>query len=258
MQEQCENDENKVMTMYYSIPCLMSVLASDCTGKPIRDLSVEIERENISVFDNDEAALKRLLRLNQIASNPRLIDESYSCQSGKEVVLDFLLEDICNSDDKCIVWSSFVHNIDYFEDHYSKYNPVKVHGKMAIKYRNLSIKKFLDDDSCKVLFATPQAAKEGLTLTVANHAIFYDRGFSLDDYLQAQDRIHRISQTKTCFIHNIMLRGSIDEWIDALLSAKHNAAMLAQGDINRDSYAKLADYSYGEMIKEILEAGDIK
>jgi hypothetical protein len=41
MQEQCENEEDKVMTMYYSIPCLMSVLASDCTGQPIRDLSVE-------------------------------------------------------------------------------------------------------------------------------------------------------------------------------------------------------------------------
>lgn len=32
---------------------------------------------------------------------------------------------------------------------------------------------------------------------MANHVIFYDRGFSLDDYLQAQDRIHRISQKKT-------------------------------------------------------------
>ncbi len=43
----------------------------------------------------------------------------------------------------------------------------------------------------------------GLTLTVANQAVLYDRSFSLDDYLQAQDRIHRISQTQTCYVWNL-------------------------------------------------------
>lgn len=68
-----------------------------------------------------------------------------------------------------------------------------------------------------MLIATPAAAKEGLTLTVANHAVFYDRSFSLDDYLRAQDRIHRISQTRTCFVTNLIASHSIDEWVDVLL-----------------------------------------
>ena len=72
-----------------------------------------------------------------------------------------------------------------------------------------------------MLFATPASAKEGLTLTEANHVIFYDRGFSLDDYLQAQDRIQNI-QTKTCYVHNIITKGTIDEWIDDYY-AKQNA-----------------------------------
>ena len=58
---------------------------------------------------------------------------------------------------------------------------------------------------------------------------FYDRGFSLDDYLQAQDRIHRISQKKTCYVHNIIIKDSIDEWVDLLLKAKQNAAELSTG-----------------------------
>ena len=91
---------------------------------------------------------------------------------------------------------------------------------------------------------------------MANHVIFYDRGFSLDDYLQAQDRIHRISQTKTCFIHNIIISGSIDEWIDALLEAKQKAAFLAQGDITLDDYQKVADYSFGDLIRQILLQGE--
>ena len=106
------------------------------------------------------------------------------------------------------------------------------------------------------MFATPASAKEGLTLTMANHVIFYDRGFSLDDYLQAQDRIHRISQTKTCYVHNLMINGSIDEWVDVLLRAKQNAAFLAQGDMSIEEYRNIADYSFGDMIKAILSKAD--
>lgn len=124
---------------------------------------------------------------------------------------------------------------------------------MAIAERNKSVDKF-KTDSYKILFATPASAKEGLTLTMANHVIFYDSGFSLDDYLQAQERIHRISQTKTCYIYNLIVSGSVDEWIDVLLKAKQTAAFLVQGDINEDEYSSSIDYSFGDIIKEILNS----
>ena len=123
---------------------------------------------------------------------------------------------------------------------------------MSIDDRNKSVKKFKEDESCRVLFATPQSAKEGLTLTVANNVIFYDRGFNLDDYLQAQDRIHRISQDKECNIYILMIEKSIDIWIDKLLVAKQNAAFLAQGDYKITAYKEVADYSYSELIRDIL------
>jgi SNF2 family DNA or RNA helicase len=109
-----------------------------------------------------------------------------------------------------------------------------------------------------VLIATPGAAKEGLTLTVANHVIFFDRSFSLDDYLQAQDRIHRVSQVKTCYVYNLIMRDSIDEWVDLLLQAKKLAAQLAQGDISYDYYKKNMSYSYGEIVRGILDLEDTK
>ena len=102
------------------------------------------------------------------------------------------------------------------------------------------------------MFATPGAAKEGLTLTCANHVIYYDRGFSLDDYLQSQDRIHRISQSKTCYIYNLIMKDSIDEWIDILLNAKRLAAQLGQNDISIDYYRSQISYNFGEIVKAIL------
>lgn len=215
------------------------------------ELRVEVIKNGEEVEDDSSAVVKRLLRLVQVTSNPRLVDESYIGESAKEKILDNLIAEILAAGEKCIVWSNFIDNIDYFYNKYANYGTAKVHGKMSIQDRNRSVDYFRTDD-CKILFATPASAKEGLTLTMANHVIFYDRGFSLDDYLQSQDRIHRISQTKTCYIHNIIVSGSIDEWVDALLEAKQNAASLAQGDMTLNDYQKVADYSFGDLIRQIL------
>ena len=237
---------------YYSIKCSFEAVQKIMYDQIKNDLEILVQKNDTAILDDEEASLKRLLRLVQVASNPRLIDDLYGSCSGKEAKLEILLKEIINRGEKVIVWSSFIENIDYFTEKYLQYNPVKIHGKLAIDRRNKAVKKFKEDETCRILFATPQSAKEGLTLTVANNVIFYDRGFNLDDYLQAQDRIHRISQTKECNIYNLLIENSIDEWVDLLLQAKQNAAFLAQGDYQLAKYKSMIDYSYGDLIKDIL------
>ncbi len=215
------------------------------------EMTTTIHRGDFAILDESQDSLKRLLRLVQAASNPRLLDDRYDSISGKEQILDELIDDIIQRGEKVIVWSSFTENVDYFCRKYKVHGAVKITGKMNVEDRGRSVDNFKHGDA-KILFATPQSAKEGLTLTVANNCIFYDRGFNLDDYLQAQDRIHRISQKKQCNIHNLIVADSIDMWIDKLLKAKQNAAFLAQGDISIEDYQQVADYSFGDMVKEIL------
>lgn len=215
------------------------------------ELEIEVVKYGETIFDDSSAIVKRLLRLVQVVSNPKLVDESYNEESAKEILLDKILCTILDKNEKCIVWSNFIENINFFSRKYRRYGTAKIHGKLTIEERNKAV-DFFRSDECKILFATPASAKEGLTLTMANHVIFYDRGFSLDDYLQAQDRIHRISQKRTCYVHNVIIKGSIDEWIDVLLQAKQNAALLAQGDFSLGEYKNVADYSYGDLIKDIL------
>lgn len=240
--------------VYKTIKALPGKLQKEMYRKVMEELQVEVTQNGETILDDDSSALKRLLRLNQVASNPRLLDDNYNEKSGKQQQLDLLIENIISKGEKCIVWSNFIENIDFFSKQYAEYHSRKIHGSMTIEDRNKSVELFKNDPECKVLFATPQAAKEGLTLTVANHVIFYDRGFNLDDYLQAQDRIHRISQKKTCYVYNLMLENSIDIWIDQLLDAKQYAAFLAQGDIDVSEYKQKTDYSYGELIREILSS----
>lgn len=216
-----------------------------------QEMALELKRGNTIVIDESEETIKRLLRLVQITSNPRLIDDSYNEMSAKEVLLEQTIEKIVKRGEKAIIWSIFTDNIDKFCKKYKHMNSVKITGKMSIEDRNRSVKAFKEGNA-QLLFATPQSAKEGLTLTIANNAIFYDRGFNLDDYLQAQDRIHRISQKNDCHIYNLMINDSIDIWVDLLLKAKQRAAFLAQGDISIETYQNEADYTFSNIIHEIL------
>ncbi|MER9946217.1 DEAD/DEAH box helicase [Mesorhizobium sp. M0092] len=216
------------------------------------ELEATVQSDGVMVVDDAESALKRLLRLVQVASNPRLVDQSYDRTPGKLSKLLQLVGDAVGGGSKVIVWTSFVDNATWLADRLAEHHAVVVHGGLEIDERQESIRAFKQDDQVSVLVATPGAAKEGLTLTVANHAVFYDRSFSLDDYLQAQDRIHRISQKQTCFVWNLVAKDTIDEWVEALLTAKRLAAQLAQADMNVQDYVSAANYDFGKMVVEIL------
>lgn len=204
-----------------------------------KELYIEIENmSGESILDKSENILKRLLRLTQIASNPKLIDSSYSEDPAKFILLDKLVKEIVNRGEKVIIWTSFVNNIITLRNRYSRYNSLTIYGKMKIEERNKAVKWFQEDPDYKVLVANPTAAKEGLTLTTANNAIYVDRTFNLVDYLQSQDRIHRISQKRTCNIFIIIAKNTVDEYINELLMKKNEIAKMIQGDIKHINFPK--------------------
>lgn len=242
----------------------------DLPTKTIVNHDVELERRQAEIYsryrdemayewddlgalqlDDADDVLKRLLRLVQCASNPALVTAAYREQPGKFATLFALCRE-CVPSSKLIVWTSFVGNVIWLADELREFGALTLHGRMPMWARDDSISRFLVDDACRVLVATPGAAKEGLTLTVANQAVFYDRSFSLDDYIQAQDRIHRISQTTECTVHNLIARNTIDEWINSLLHAKYLAAQLAQGDIGRGDFERQFSGSLTEELRRVL------
>ena len=216
----------------------------------------EVMQDGALTEDDAEAVLKRLLRLVQVTSNPGLVDDGYREEPGKLVELMRLVKEATEDGSKVIVWTSFVQNAEWLCQRLSEFGAVRVHGELPIDVRNRAIDEFKNKEGVSILVATPGAAKEGLTLTVANHAIYYDRTFSLDDYLQSQDRIHRISQTRDCYIWNLICEDTIDAWVDSLLRAKRLAAQLLQSDLTQEEYERDADYDFGRAVAEILNPAE--
>lgn len=200
----------------------------------VRSLSGE------EVISQAENILTRLIRLAQIASNPGLIDAGYSETPAKFALLDELLETYLPRAQKIIVWTSFVPNIGRLKDRYPHLQPVTLHGEMTNDARVAAVKAFKSDPAVRLLIANPAAAREGLTLTESSCAIYLDRTFNLVDFLQSQDRIHRLSQTRDCDIVILLGQRTVDELIDFALAQKHRLARYTQSDTDEISVEDLA------------------
>ncbi|MBI3486491.1 DEAD/DEAH box helicase [Candidatus Daviesbacteria bacterium] len=215
-----------------------------------KELYIEITNINgEKVIDESDELLKKILRLSQIASNPFLIDKAYNETPAKFPLLDTLIENIIEQKEKVIVWSCFVDNIRILYKRYKKFGSLMLYGDIPIEKRNEIVKQFRNNGESMVLIANPAAAREGLTLTSANNAIYLDRNFNLVDYLQSQDRIHRISQTKECKIYKLIAKNTIDEYIDEIIYKKHRLAEYVQGDVGG---IEIKQYMTKEEILNIL------
>jgi SNF2 family DNA or RNA helicase len=187
------------------------------------------------VLAEAENILVRLVRLAQLASNPRLIDASYRETPAKVAALDRLLEEVFDRGpaQKVIVWTSFVGNVRVLAKRYARYRPVTFHGEMEAEARERAVQAFTSDPEVRLFIGNPAAGREGLTLTSANVAIYLDRSFNLVDYLQSQDRIHRISQTEPCEIYLFIAERTVDELIEFVLGQKFRVARYVQQDAQR-------------------------
>jgi SNF2 family DNA or RNA helicase len=201
----------------------------------VRDLSGE------EILARAHNILTRLVRLAQLASNPALLDSSYLETPAKFASLDELVRlYLADRSQKLLIWTSFVGNIPTVMSRYRKFQPVALHGEMDCASRDASIAAFKANPNVRLLVANPAAAREGLTLTTASAAIYLDRTFNLVDFLQSQDRIHRLSQKRACEIVLLTAENTIDEFIDFSLAQKHRLARYTQGDSDDISAHDLA------------------
>lgn len=165
---------------------------------------------------------------------------------AKFVVLDQLLESNAEHDPprKTLVWSNFVRNLLMLERRYKHLKPAVIHGGVpsdteapsGVRTRDREIERFREDPECLLLLANPAAMAEGISLHHWCHdAIYLDRTFNAGQFLQSQDRIHRLGlppdvETR---ITLLVTQGTIDQTVDRRVRTKAErlAAMLNDPDL---------------------------
>lgn len=122
-----------------------------------------------------------------------------------------------------------------------------------MKMQEQSIERFLYVLDMHTLVTASGVAREWLILTRANHAVFFDRNFSLNDWLRAQDRTYPISQSKPCHTYHFSVKNSIDKWVNKLLLYKGGLVALMKRHTNNDDAWRHPFSKVDNMIGEVLQ-----
>ncbi len=86
--------------------------------------------------------------------------------------------------------------------------------------RGEQLKRFNEDPNCVVFVGSLQASGLGVDLTAASVVIHYDRWWNAARENQATDRVHRIGQQRGVQVFKLVTKGTFEERIDQLITAK--------------------------------------
>lgn len=95
-------------------------------------------------------------------------------------------------------------------------------GGVATKKRNGVAREF-EAGGHTVLLAGTGTLNRGMTINGANHVIIMNTEWSPETTLQAEDRCHRLGQTKDVYVHYILSAGTVEEQMWELIHAKEAA-----------------------------------
>ncbi|KAL6826375.1 SNF2 family DNA-dependent ATPase [Trichoderma camerunense] len=148
------------------------------------------------------------------------VDETIVTASGKMLLLDRLLKHLFIDDHKVLIFSQFTTQLDILEDYCRElrgWKVCRIDGSIAQADRRESIKLFNEDPEYKIFLLSTRAGGQGINLASADTVILFDSDFNPQQDLQAQDRAHRIGQTRPVLVYRLATKGTVEESL--LLSA---------------------------------------
>jgi SNF2 family DNA or RNA helicase len=127
---------------------------------------------------------------------------------------------------KFIIYAHHNEVIDYIKNKlfemWSEYEIYVVDGRVSKNERARAVAAFQSQEVEKaIIIASLAVASEGLTLTATDEIVFAETDWVPATMLQAEDRIHRISQqSDKCVYHYIIAIGTLDQYIYNVLRQK--------------------------------------
>ncbi len=222
-----------------------------------KELRLKMTSLSGKVFTREvQSILEQYLRAVQVASNPRLIDSSWRGEPAKFLELDQIVEELVEQgDQKLVIWTNFLGNVDELLERYERYDPAPFSGQVSPAERDLSVKAFQESDRVRIFIAVPAAGGVGITLTRAQTAVYLDKSWNAEHWLQSIDRIHRIGQTGA--VNIISLHASKVDWlISKNLKRKEIAQRKLLDSDDSGLYGSSCEIGEGDLPsqQELLEA----
>ena len=198
----------------------------------------------------------------------RLKDSDWMMHSGKVVKLCELLTNFKSKGDRTLIFSQFTTVMDILE---ATLNTLgiqffRLDGSTPIPTRQDMIDEFYRDESVSVFMLSTKAGGSGINLACANKVVIFDSSFNPQEDIQAENRAHRVGQTREVEVVRLVSKGTIEEQIYKLGESKlaldervagegdgeDDAVAVVAGDDNSVEDEKMAEKKGMEMVKEMM------
>jgi SWI/SNF-related matrix-associated actin-dependent regulator of chromatin subfamily A3 len=132
--------------------------------------------------------------------------------------------DEMNADEKGVIFSQFTGFLDEIEIFMKAegHTFARIDGTKSALQRIDAMKRFssIDNDGPRFMICSLHAAGTGINLTRGNHVFMMDTWWNKAVEMQAMDRVHRLSQTRSVRVVRFIMAGTIEERMVALQESK--------------------------------------
>ncbi|KAJ3413204.1 hypothetical protein HDV05_008338 [Chytridiales sp. JEL 0842] len=136
--------------------------------------------------------------------------------SGKMLLLERMLPQLFSRGHKVLIFSQMTRMLDIIADWFEfikGWKFCRIDGNVTIDERRKQIHDFNTDKDIRVFLLSTRAGGLGINLTSADTVIIFDSDWNPQMDLQAQDRVHRIGQTKPVVVYRLVTNGTIEKKI---------------------------------------------
>ena len=219
------------------------------------DAQGELDRSSTLAKAKKEVALKKLgnpvMQLRLACNSPHMFswpwpadqdpDTSLIASSGKMLLLDRLLPYLFKNDHKVLIFSQFSRQLDILEDYASVlrgWKVCRIDGSVKAEDRQDQIDAFNESKDHRLFLLSTRAGGLGINLTAADTVILYDSDWNPQQDLQAQDRAHRIGQTRPVVVYRLATKGTVEQ---TLLEKADGKRRLEKLVIQKDKFRSIRD-----------------
>lgn len=195
-----------------------------------RDIYKRILTRNIDIvngFGDKSQLMNTIMQLRKVCNHPYLFEgvepgppfldgEHMIDASMKFKFLDKIIPRIIKKGSKILIFTQMTRLLDILDDFltFRGYKFCRIDGSTHYIDRESQIEKF-QTENCEIsiFILSTRAGGLGINLHAANTVIIYDSDWNPQVDIQAQDRAHRIGQTKVVTVYRFVTEGSVEEKI---------------------------------------------
>ncbi|KAL1807612.1 hypothetical protein DCAR_0726990 [Daucus carota subsp. sativus] len=217
-----------------------------------------LERVIEELKSYNDFSIHQLLLYHDIADTKGVLSDEHVMFSAKCRELAKLLPSLMQGGHRVLIFSQWTSMLDILEWALEVIGLTyrRLDGSTQVTDRQTIVDTFNNNTSIFACLLSTRAGGQGLNLTGADTVIIHDMDFNPQIDRQAEDRCHRIGQTKPVTIYRLVTKDTVDENIYEIAKRKLvlDAAVLESGvEVEKE---EIHEKTMGEILSKLLLGED--